>query len=90
MIHPLAAWDMFCKPKKSGLGIINLKVQNVALFLKHFHKFYNNNCTPWVQLISDSYYHDDVPHAMVLSGSFWWKSVGNVSTGPSLNVKWKW
>jgi hypothetical protein len=61
-IHSLAAWSTICKPKnKSGLGIINLKVQNVALLLKHLHKFYNNDATPWVQLIRDSYYFDSVP-----------------------------
>jgi hypothetical protein len=52
-INSLAAWDMVCKPKeKGGLGIINLKLQNAALLLKHLHKFYNNFDTPWVTHIT--------------------------------------
>jgi hypothetical protein len=48
-VHSLAAWDMVCRPKKKGgLGIINLKVQNVALLLKHLHKFYNHD--PMIRL----------------------------------------
>jgi hypothetical protein len=75
-VHSLAAWEMICRPKKKGgLGIINLKVQNVALLLKHLHKFYNNDPTPWVQLIRDSYYYRAVPHAVVPSGSFWWRNI---------------
>jgi hypothetical protein len=51
-IHSLALWSMICKPKnKGGFGIINLNVQNAALLLKHLHKFYNNDATPWVQLV---------------------------------------
>jgi hypothetical protein len=30
------------KPKeKGGLGVINLRLQNDALLMKHLHKFYN-------------------------------------------------
>jgi hypothetical protein len=73
-VNSLAAWDMVCRPKsKGGLGIINLKLQNVALLLKHLHKFYNDFDTPWVKLIKDSYYHESVPHAVIASGSFWWR-----------------
>ena len=36
----LAAWHLVQKPKsKGGLGVINLKLQNDALLLKHLHKF---------------------------------------------------
>ena len=74
--HSLAAWHMICKPKRiGGLGIIDLKIQNAALLLKHLHKFFNNDTTPWVQLIRDSYYFDTVPHAVIISGSFWWRAV---------------
>ena len=67
---------MVCKPKKQGgLGIINLKIHNAALLLKHMHKFYNQDSTPWVQLISDAYYHRIVTHVVIPSGSFWWKGV---------------
>jgi hypothetical protein len=38
----LVAWDIVQKPKdKGGLGVINLRLQNDALLLKHHHKFYN-------------------------------------------------
>jgi hypothetical protein len=79
-VQSLAAWDMICKPKdKGGLGILNLSVQNNALLLKHLHKFYNHDSTPWVQLIWDSYYYEAVPHAVTLAGSFWWKSIIKLS-----------
>jgi hypothetical protein len=79
-VNSLAAWDMVCKPKeKGGLGIINLKIQNTALLLKHLHKFYNNEDIPWVHLVRDAYYHHSVPHAVVLAGSFWWKSIITLS-----------
>ena len=75
-INSLASWEMVCKPsKKGGLGIINPRIQNAALLLKHLHKFYNNVDTPWVNLIRDTYYYNYVPHAVVSSGSFWWKGV---------------
>ena len=48
----LAAWSLVCRPKnKGGLGILNLKLQNEALLLKHVSKFYNKVDVPWVQLI---------------------------------------
>jgi hypothetical protein len=54
-INSLVAWEMICKPKRKGsLGIINLRVQNTALLLKHVHKFYNNYDTPLVSLIKDA------------------------------------
>jgi hypothetical protein len=79
-VNSLAAWDMICKPKnKGGLGIINLQIQNSALLLKHLHKFYNHEDIPWVHLVRDAYYYQSVPHAVVLSGSFWWRSVISLS-----------
>jgi hypothetical protein len=79
-INSLAAWDMVCRPKnKGGLGIINLRVQNTALLLKHLHKFYNNEDIPRIHLVRDAYYHQVVPHVVVLAGSFWWKSIISMS-----------
>ena len=60
---------------KGGLGVLNLKVQNEALLLKHLHKFSNHHDTPWVSLIWDSYYHNKVPHATDFCGSFWWRDI---------------
>jgi hypothetical protein len=79
-IHSLAAWSMICKPNsKGGLDITNLRVHNEKLLFKHLHKFYNNDDTPWVQLVRDSYYFESVPHAITLAGSFWWKDVFSLS-----------
>jgi hypothetical protein len=75
-VHSLAAWEMVCKPKnKGGLGIINLKIQNKCLMMKQLHKFYNNVDLPWVKLIRNSYYYKEVPHAVTVCGSFWWRSI---------------
>jgi hypothetical protein len=74
--HSLASWEMICKPKnKGGLGIINLKIQNKCLMLKQLHKFYNNVDLPWVKLIRNSYYYKEVPHAVTICGSFWWRNI---------------
>jgi hypothetical protein len=54
---PLVAWKKCTRPKrKGGLGMINLKSQNLALLMKHLDKFYNRKDTPWVNLIWDTYY----------------------------------
>jgi hypothetical protein len=42
--------------------------------MKHLHKFYNKQDTPWVQLVWN-YYNNEVPHASKLCGSFWWKDI---------------
>nr|CAE05800.1 OSJNBb0046K02.10 [Oryza sativa Japonica Group] len=43
----LTSWDRVCTPKeKGGLGVINLRVQNTALLLKHMVKFYNGADLP--------------------------------------------
>ena len=72
----LEAWDLICRPKnKGGLGILNLGVQNMALLLKHLHKFLNRLDLPWVSLIWDTYYHSSVPQGTDSCGSFWWKDI---------------
>jgi hypothetical protein len=76
----LASWDRVCTPKeKGGLGVINLRVQNTALLLKHMVKFYNGADLPWVKLISQSYYDSKVPHLMVNKGSFWWRDITSLA-----------
>lgn len=71
----LASWSMICRPKEQGgLGILNLKIQNIALLIKQLHKFYNHADVPWVNLIWQVYYSmNDIPHACKNKGSFWWK-----------------
>jgi hypothetical protein len=72
----LIAWDKVCRPKKKGgVGVLNLKLQNEALLLKHLHKFYNHEDVPWVTLLWKSYYQEKVPHAMLPVGSFWWRDI---------------
>jgi hypothetical protein len=71
----LASWEMVCKPKdKGGLGILDFSKLNEGLLMKHLHKFYNKQDTPWVQLVWN-YYNNEVPHASKLCGSFWWKDI---------------
>jgi hypothetical protein len=43
--------------------------------MKQLHKFYNNVDLPWVKLIRNSYYYKEVPHAVTVCGSFWWRSI---------------
>ena len=77
----LAAWSLVQKPKsKGGLGVINLRLQNDALLMKHLHKFYNKENIPWVQLVWFKYYSMKVPHASREVGSFWWKDVLRLNT----------
>jgi hypothetical protein len=66
---PMVAWNKCTRPKrKGGLGIINLRNQNMALLLK----FYNKRDTPWVNLIWNSYYaNGKILHASKDKGSFW-------------------
>jgi hypothetical protein len=43
----LVAWPTIMLPKeKGGLGIINLRLQNDALLMKHLSKFYNRADVP--------------------------------------------
>jgi hypothetical protein len=48
----LVAWRKCTRPKRrGGLGIINLRSQNITLLIKHLNKFYNKKDIPWVHLI---------------------------------------
>jgi hypothetical protein len=54
---PMVAWNKCTRPKmKGGLGIVNLRNQNMVLLLKFLDKFYNKRDIPWVNLIWNSYY----------------------------------
>lgn len=74
----LAAWESACRPKiEGGLGIVDLKTQNIALLLKYMDKFYNHADLPWVQLTWDKIYRNQQtpPQARSPCGSFWWKDI---------------
>jgi hypothetical protein len=71
----LAAWSLATRPKKGGLGIVNLQTQNEALLLKNLHKFFNRANCPWVTLIWDNYYNSGQLHDNRPKGSFWSRSV---------------
>jgi hypothetical protein len=72
----LSAWEMICKPKKSGgLGIVDFQNKNAALLIKFLDKFYNHQDIPWVKLVWHAHYASKVPHAENLCGSFWWRDV---------------
>jgi hypothetical protein len=72
--HPLAAWEMVCKPKdQGGLGVVNLSTQNRCLLMKHLHKFYNKANLPWVKLLWEVYYVNALPPAKSRDISFWWR-----------------
>ena len=73
--HSLAAWNLVCRPKQhGGLGVLNLELHNKALLLKHLHKFFCRDNTPWVKLVW-SIYDSDPPHAQSPRGSFSWRDI---------------
>jgi hypothetical protein len=58
------------------LGIINLRMQNKTLLLKHLDKFYNKRDIPRVNLIWNTYYvNGEIPHVAKDKGSFWWRDI---------------
>jgi hypothetical protein len=66
---------LVCVPKEDGgLSVINLRVQNESLLLKHLHKFYNHVDTPWVQMVWNKYYSGNRLPSLQgpQKGSFWW------------------
>ena len=70
---------MVCRPKESGgLGVIDLRIQGDALLLKYLHKFYNRWNVPWVELIWETYYMNQIQHASDPCGSFWWRDVAKL------------
>lgn len=55
---PMISWEKVITPKnKGGLGIINLRLQNQAVLMKHLHKFYGRLDIPWVELIWNTHYN---------------------------------
>lgn len=75
------AWKVVVKPKEEGgLGILNMRIQNVALLLKFFHKFYTHADLPWVHLTWACFYsRRGPPHRKKGIGSFWWRDIISLS-----------
>jgi hypothetical protein len=74
--RPKAAWTMVCRSKEEGgLGVINIKTQNESLLLKHLHKFFNKDDTPWVSLVWEKYYGSGSLPGNSKKGSFWWRDI---------------
>jgi hypothetical protein len=70
---PMVAWRKRTRPKKKGgLGIINLRSQNIVLLLKFLDKFFNRHNITWVTLIWNTYYSNgELPQPENEKGSFW-------------------
>jgi hypothetical protein len=88
----LVAWEVVMQPKeKGGLGVLNLRLQNDALLMKHLSKFYNHANIPWVQLIWNKYSSSKVPHAAREVGHFGGKiySGSTPSSETFPNVNWE-
>ena len=76
---PLAAWKMVQKPKlKGGLGVLNIRIQNEALLLKNYHKFFNKADVPWVKMMWAKYYTNGRVPSHRKKGSFWWRRILNM------------
>jgi hypothetical protein len=56
--------------RRSDLGLFLFVLVGNFLF-----SMLRNPSIPWVHLVRDAYYHQAVPHAVVLAGSFRWKSI---------------
>jgi hypothetical protein len=69
---------MVRKPiEKGGLGVLNMKTHNQALFW-NWTSFIKKDIQ-WVHFIWSTYYRNIVPHAANRCDSFWWKSIMKLS-----------
>jgi hypothetical protein len=67
---------MVARPKsEGGLRVINLRLQNEALLMKIWNKFFNKADLPWVHLIWEKYYQNNKLPGEKMKGSFWWRSI---------------
>jgi hypothetical protein len=58
----LVDWKHACRSKADdGLGIIDLRLHNIALLMKFLHKFYNRADLPWVHLTWNHFYRTSNP-----------------------------
>lgn len=49
-LRQLGKWSVYQK-EKGGLGVLNFRTQNKALFLKYLDKLFNRADVPWVPLV---------------------------------------
>ncbi|KAJ3701655.1 hypothetical protein LUZ61_005360 [Rhynchospora tenuis] len=72
----LLAWDRVCLPKSvGGFGLINLRLQNIALLLRWWWRLYDQTNSLWSTIATRLYSKRDLntpPIAWNTSGSFFW------------------
>lgn len=70
-------WKQVYRLKKQrGLGVLNLRLQNKAMLMKHLHKFLNKTNIPWVNLTWEAFYQNRrTLSSSKMCGSFWWKDL---------------
>jgi hypothetical protein len=61
--------------EEGGLGVINIRIHNEALLVKHLHKFFNRDDTPWISLVWEKYYESRKLPGNSKKGSFWWRDI---------------
>ncbi|KAJ3691840.1 hypothetical protein LUZ61_021004 [Rhynchospora tenuis] len=80
-IH-LLSWDRICLPKShGGFGLINLKLQNIALLLKWWWRLHNNPQSLLSDLARRLYSKRDPavpPIAWNSTGSFFWRDLFSI------------
>lgn len=76
---------------KGGLGVISLKMQNVAFLMKHLHKFYGRLDVPCVDLIWNTHYNSgQIPHCSSERCSFRWKDIFRlVDYNRGIAIRWQ-
>ena len=57
------------------MGVLNLRTQNEALFLKNLHKFFKRMDIPWVHLVREKYYSNGSLPSAQKKGFFWWRDI---------------
>ncbi|KAJ3687601.1 hypothetical protein LUZ61_016765 [Rhynchospora tenuis] len=75
----LLSWDRVCLPKSfGGFGLLNLKLQNIALLLRWWWRLYNNPHTLWTEFARLLFAKQDPsipPIAWNATESFFWKDL---------------
>ncbi|KAJ1701012.1 hypothetical protein LUZ63_000791 [Rhynchospora breviuscula] len=76
---PLLSWDRVCLPKAyGGLGLINLRLQNISLLLRWWWRIYDAPDSQWACIVKLLYGKRDVnvpPIGWNQRGSFFWQDL---------------